>query len=86
MRIGDGLEAFRELFPKVKARFDARASSSNLVCKQGFYKNCSVLKLQKPSWTNDPMDQVQNRSGIFFSIWINKKLATTTERTTTSTR
>jgi hypothetical protein len=54
---------------KIKARFDAR-NRDGLICKQGFYKSCSVLKLQKTSWTNDPMDRVQNKSGIFFSIWM----------------
>jgi hypothetical protein len=57
------------VFAKIKARFDAR-NRDGLICKQGFYKSCSVLKLQKTSWTNDPMDRVQNKSGIFFSIWM----------------
>ncbi len=57
-----------DLFVQVKARFEAR-NRSGLVCKQGQYKNCCVLKLQKPSWTNDPMYWIQNQSGIFFSVW-----------------
>jgi len=56
------------VFANIKTRFDER-SRNGLVCKQGSYKACSVLKLQKPSWTNDPMDRVENSSGIFFSIW-----------------
>ncbi len=60
------------IFAKVKARFDAQ-NRETLVCKQGSYKACSVLKLQKPSWTNDPMDRVENTSGIFFSIWTNDR-------------
>ena len=64
------------LFPKIKSRFDERRSGRDgLICKQGFYKDCFVLKLQKPSWTNDPMDQIQNKSGIFFSIWTNQESA-----------
>lgn len=59
------------LFPKIKFRFDRR--SSDLICKQGFYKNSFVLKLQKPCWTNDSMNRVENQTGIFFSIWINEK-------------
>jgi DNA-binding MarR family transcriptional regulator len=59
------------VFAKVKARFDER-NRDGLICKQGFYNDCSVLKLQKASWTNDPMDRVQNKSGIFFSIWMNE--------------
>jgi hypothetical protein len=63
-------------FRKIKKRYDARSSHADaLICKQGFYKSCTVLKLQKPSWTNDRMDLVQNSSGIFFSIWINEELA-----------
>ena len=59
------------IFATVKARFDAQ-NRETLVCKQGSYKACSVLKLQKPSWTNDPMDRVENTSGIFFSVWMNE--------------
>jgi hypothetical protein len=59
------------LFATVKARFDAQ-NRAGLICKQGFYKTCPVLKLQKSSWTDDPMDQVENTSGIFFSIWTNE--------------
>ena len=69
---------FGAIFGKIKSNFAAHASDG-LVCKQGFYKNCIVLKLQKPHWTNDPMDRVQNESGIFFSIWIEEK-ATRTNR------
>jgi hypothetical protein len=60
-----------EVFARIKARFDKRRSGKDgLICKQGFYMDSYVLKLQKASWTNDPMDQVQNESGIFFSVWI----------------
>lgn len=65
-------QQFCAVFARIKARFDER-DSDGLVCKQGFYKACCVLKLQKASWTNDPMDQVQNTSGIFFSIWVNNE-------------
>ena len=65
---------FCRVFAKIKARFDKR-KHDGLVCKVGFYKACSVLKLQKASWTNDPMDCVQNTSGVFFGIWINKESA-----------
>jgi len=70
------MKQFRAAFPKIKARFDERQSGvDGLICKQGFYKDCAVLKLQKASWTNDRMDDVRNKSGIFFSIWIDKKAA-----------
>jgi hypothetical protein len=69
-------QEFRTVFPKIKSRFDERQSGHNgLICKQGFYENCFVLKLQKPSWTSDRMDQIQNKTGIFFSIWIDEKSA-----------
>jgi len=74
MGAGD-VQQFCAVFAKIKARFDER-NHDGLICKQGFYKACSVLKLQKASWTNDPMDRVQNTSGIFFSIWTNKESAT----------
>lgn len=64
---------FDAIFAKVKARFDVQ-TRDGLICKQGFYKACSVLKLQKQSWTNDPMDRVENTSGIFFSIWTSEAL------------
>lgn len=56
------------LFAQIKDRFET-CDRSGLVCKLGQYKNCCVLKLQKPSWTNDPMHWIQNQSGIFFSVW-----------------
>jgi len=59
------------VFARIAARFVAR-SDKQLVCKQGSYKDCSVLKLQKPSWTNDSIDKVENTSGIFFSVWTNE--------------
>ena len=69
------LQAIDVAFRKIKQQYDQRYSDSGLVCKQGFYTNCSVLKLQKLSWTNDPMNQAQNSSGIFFSIWISEEFA-----------
>jgi hypothetical protein len=65
------LQSTGTVFARIAARFVAR-SDKHLVCKQGSYKACSVLKLQKPWWTNDPMDKVENTSGIFFSIWTNE--------------
>jgi hypothetical protein len=70
MEAGD-VQHLSAVFAKVKIRFDER-KRDGLICKQGFYKSCSVLKLQKASWTNDPMDREQNKSGIFFSIWMNE--------------
>jgi hypothetical protein len=65
-----GLE-IRRLFPKIKSRYDKRRPVHNgLICKQGLYRNCCVVKLQKPSWTNDPMDRTENETGIFFSVWV----------------
>jgi hypothetical protein len=68
------VQQFRAAFAKIKARFDAR-NNHGLICKQGFYNNCSVVKLQKASWTNDRMDGAQNKSGIFFSVWIDEEAA-----------
>jgi hypothetical protein len=65
------LQDFDPVFAKIKKLFDDRYGNG-LVCKQGSYKDSSVLKLQKASWTNDPMDRLPNESGIFFSIWINE--------------
>jgi hypothetical protein len=65
---------FARVLAKVQARFDER-TSDGLVCKRGLYSGCAVLKLQKPSWTNDRMDRVENETGIFFSIWVNAKAA-----------
>jgi hypothetical protein len=81
MEAGD-VQRFRAAFAKIKTRFDAQSDAQNdarnssvLICKQGFYNRCSVLKLQKTSWTNDRMDRVQNKTGIFFSVWIDKEAA-----------
>ncbi|HYL98674.1 MAG TPA: hypothetical protein VEZ90_06945 [Blastocatellia bacterium] len=72
----DATKTFRTLFPQLKSRYDERKSvRDGLVCKEGYYKGCVVLKLQKTSWTNDDMNQVENESGIFFSIWIDEKAA-----------
>ena len=69
-------EQFQTPFAKIKSRFDQQTPARDgLICKQGYYKKCSVLKLQKAAWTNDPMDQLQNQTGIFFSIWIDDKAA-----------
>ena len=65
------LQELNRVFAKIKARFGDR-NQYGLICKQGCYTGCCVLKLQKALWTNDPMDQVQNRSGIFFSVWSNE--------------
>ena len=70
MGAGD-VQQLGAVFAKIKARFDER-NRDGLICKQGFHKACSVLKLQKPSWTNDPTYRVQNKSGIFFSVWMNE--------------
>ena len=70
------LQQFELIFAEIKSRFDERPSvADGLICKQGFYTNSLVLKLQKASWTNDRMDQIRNQSGIFFSIWITEKSA-----------
>jgi len=70
------VQQFHPLFPKIKSHFDERAAGrSGLVCKQGFYHGCPVLKLQRASWTNDRMDQLRNETGIFFSIWMDEKTA-----------
>ncbi|HEY1461837.1 MAG TPA: hypothetical protein VGF44_00300 [Terriglobales bacterium] len=72
----DTLQMIDAAFRLIKKHYDERyASRDELICKQGFYKNCSVLKLQKASWTNDSMDKIQNTSGIFFSIWVTEKSA-----------
>jgi hypothetical protein len=77
-----GVQSFRAAFAKIKASFDQENDAQNdarnirdLICKQGFYNRCSVLKLQKASWTNDRMDRVQNKTGIFFSVWIDESAA-----------
>jgi hypothetical protein len=70
----NAVQQIRALFPKIKFRFDQRQSvRDGLICKQGIYKDSSVLKLQKATWTNDRMDRVPNETGIFFSIWMNEK-------------
>jgi len=70
------VQQFHPLFLKIKSHFDERAPGcSGLICKQGSYDGCPVLKLQKASWTNDRMDQLRNETGIFFSIWMDEKTA-----------
>jgi len=66
------VQQFREVLAKSKTRFEERGSGG-LTCKLGNYWDCSVLKLLRASWTNDRMDQVQNETGIFFSIWADEK-------------
>jgi hypothetical protein len=69
-----GARDFQSVFVKSKVRFDEQ-SSEGLTCKEGIYNDCPVLKLQKASWTNDRMDRLPNKTGIFFSIWIDAKAA-----------
>ena len=67
---------FHTTFPQIKSCFEQRPFvRDSLICKQGFYNGCFVLKLQKASWTNDRMDQIRNDTGIFFSIWIDEEAA-----------
>ena len=68
--VANDSQQLQTLFAKIKSRFDQRPANG-LICKQGLYNDCFVLKLQKATWTNDPMDQLKNESGIFFSIWTN---------------
>jgi hypothetical protein len=65
-------------FARLKATFDLDDLRHNdsLICKQGSFRECVVLKLQKASWTTDSMEQLENESGIFFSIWVDDKAAT----------
>lgn len=63
-----GMQELSDVLARVKARFDEQ-SRHGLVCRRGFYKDCCVVKLQKASWTNDSMKEIQNESGIFFSVW-----------------
>jgi hypothetical protein len=65
-------QQFRALFPKIKSLYDQRPADG-LICRQGLYNDCYVLKLQKAAWTNDRMEQLRNETGIFFSIWTNVK-------------
>ena len=46
------------------------ARENNLLCKVGTMMDCAVLKVQKPSWTDDAMDALPNECGIFFSVWV----------------
>lgn len=72
----NALQQFGHIFADVKSRFDELPSvCDGLICKQGFCMKSFVLKLQKSSWTNDRMDEIQNESGIFFAIWINEESA-----------
>ena len=71
-------ETLGQLFPKIKCDYDAQSNRDpSLLCKHGTYADCHVLKLQKPTWTNDDMQQFQNQSGIFFSIWLEQNAAET---------
>ncbi len=68
------MESFHTTFCKIRDEYD-RGNPRGLVCKAGFYGNCPVLKLQKPHWTNDRMDELRNQTGIFFSIWLGEASA-----------
>lgn len=73
---GVSWQKFVPVFASVKVRFDQEENQDKLLhCKQGSYNDCVVLKLQRAFWTNDPMDRVQNESGIFCSIWIGAEAA-----------
>ncbi len=67
-----GMQELNAVFAEVKSRFDEQRQQG-LVCKQGLYKDCCVLKLQKACWTNDSMKNIANQSGIFFSVWSTKE-------------
>ena len=65
--MNDAVRHFQRIFAEIQAGY---RGAGGLICKQGFYKESAVLKPQRASWTNDRMDQVENESGIFFSIWV----------------
>jgi hypothetical protein len=71
----DALDAFIGGFARAKASFELLRVGDGLICKQGAYERCLVLKLQKAAWTNDSMEQLENESGVFFSIWIDEEAA-----------
>jgi hypothetical protein len=53
-----------------KRFFDARPHPEpGLTCHVGVDRGCAVLKLRKPSWTNDDPALLPNQTGIFFSVW-----------------
>src|SRR5476651_721849 len=50
---------------------------SNLELKVGVWLNSVVLKIQKPVWRNP--DAKPFKSGIFFSIWVNEPIISTSK-------
>jgi hypothetical protein len=70
------MEQFRTHFRNIESTYNVIPHrDKSLICKQGFYGSCPVLKLQKPAWTNDDMKSIPNQTGVFFSIWIDEKSA-----------
>jgi hypothetical protein len=65
-----GVNKVLQAFKNVKSDFDRSGPlESDLICKVGLMSGCPVLKIQKPAWTNDSMEELPNQTGIFFSIW-----------------
>jgi hypothetical protein len=65
------MQPYLKVFNRVKkAHAEKWKTSDGLICKVGSYMDCSVIKLQKPHWTNDSMKQSHNTTGIFFAIWV----------------
>jgi hypothetical protein len=66
------MREYVDILHNVRARYEnQRARNHSLICAAGFHMNCAVLKLRKPSWTDDDPTQITSPTGgIFFSIWI----------------
>lgn len=61
------LEVFNTLKSERAAEFQAQ---HGLAIKTGEGFGAAILKLLKPSWTTDGMDEILNTNGLFFSVWV----------------
>jgi hypothetical protein len=63
---------YAAIFQQVRKRYEIQPTRDpDLICADGLYGNCDVLKWRKVSWTNDDPTQIKSPTGgIFFSIWI----------------
>src|SRR5690349_16446113 len=66
------MRRFGATFGLVQKRYaKLQSRDRELVCAEGFYMDCDVLKLRKAAWTNDDPTIVRSPTGgIFFAIWI----------------
>jgi hypothetical protein len=65
------MDKYLEIFNTVKSERAAGLEwQHKLTLKTGEGLGAAVLKIIKPSWTTDAVEDLLNTNGVFFSVWV----------------